>query len=279
MTDPGALTIFHNPDCGTSRNVLALIRAAGIEPEVIEYLKTPPDRTRLLALVARTGGTLRDLLREKGTPFAALGLGDPALSDDALLDAIAAHPILINRPIVVSPKGVRLCRPSDVVLDLLPHLPTTRLLKEEGVPVLKDSEISGTAPDLIAALAAADLPTDDLSEPGRRFFRFATLDGETVGFGGIEPYGRDVLLRSVAVAPAFRGTGIGRNLVPLLLWRAHAAGARQAWLLTTTAAPFFTQLGFREIARDDAPAAIRATRQAASLCPSSAPLLTRRISF
>ena len=112
--------IYHNPDCGTSRNTLAMIRNAGVEPHVIEYLKTPPSREMLTRLIARMGISVRELLREKGTPYAELGLGDPALSDAQLLDAMMAHPILINRPIVVSPKGVRLCRPSEEVLDLLP---------------------------------------------------------------------------------------------------------------------------------------------------------------
>ncbi|MFG1363635.1 arsenate reductase (glutaredoxin) [Xanthobacter versatilis] len=112
--------IYHNPACGTSRNTLAMIRNAGIEPHVIEYLKTPPSRTLLAELIARAGLTVRGALREKGTPYAELGLADEALSDDALLDAMMAHPILINRPLVVSPKGVRLCRPSELVLDLLP---------------------------------------------------------------------------------------------------------------------------------------------------------------
>lgn len=114
------VVIYHNPACGTSRNTLGLIRNAGIEPHVVEYLKTPPSRTMLRQLVDRMGGTVRGLLREKGTPYAELGLGDPGLGDDALLDAMMAHPILINRPIVVSAKGVRLCRPSEAVLDLLP---------------------------------------------------------------------------------------------------------------------------------------------------------------
>ena len=112
--------IYHNPDCGTSRNTLAMIRNAGVEPHVIEYLKTAPSRDMLTQLIARMGISVRGLLREKGTPYAELGLGDPALSDDQLLDAMMAHPILINRPIVVSPKGVKLCRPSEDVLDLLP---------------------------------------------------------------------------------------------------------------------------------------------------------------
>ena len=112
--------IYHNPNCGTSRNVLALIRNSGDEPEVIEYLKTPPSRARLVELIKAIGISPRELLREKGTPYAELGLDDPALSDAQVLDAMMAHPILINRPIVVTPEGVRLCRPSEDVLDLLP---------------------------------------------------------------------------------------------------------------------------------------------------------------
>lgn len=114
------VVIYHNPACGTSRNTLALIRNAGVEPHVIEYLKTPPTRVLLRQLLERAGLTVRQVLREKGTPFAELGLADPTLTDEQLLDAIDAHSILINRPLVVTPKGVRLCRPSEAVLELLP---------------------------------------------------------------------------------------------------------------------------------------------------------------
>ena len=129
------ITIYHNPDCGTSRNTLGLIRNSGEEPHIIEYLKTPPSRDELRDLVARMGITVRDLLREKGTPYAALGLDDPSLTDDRLLDAMMAHPILINRPIVVSPRGVRLCRPSERVLDLLPPQ-RGAFAKEDGEAVV-----------------------------------------------------------------------------------------------------------------------------------------------
>ena len=115
------IIIYHNPACATSRNTLGLIRNAGIEPQVIEYLKAPPTRETVVDLVARAGLTVRALLRQKGTPYADLGLDDPSLSDERLLDAMMAHPILINRPIVVTPLGVRLCRPSEVVLDILPE--------------------------------------------------------------------------------------------------------------------------------------------------------------
>lgn len=114
------VTIYHNPACGTSRNTLAMIRNAGIEPTIVEYLKTPPDRATLKALVAASGEPVRELMREKGTPYAELGLDDPKWSDDELIDFMLAHPILINRPIVVTERGTRLCRPSEVVLDLLP---------------------------------------------------------------------------------------------------------------------------------------------------------------
>ena len=115
------VTIYHNPACGTSRNVLALIRKAGFEPEVIEYLKTPPDRATLEGLIARLGIRPRELLREKGTPYAELGLGEDRWTDEQLIDQMLAHPILINRPIVITPWGVRLCRPSETVLDILPR--------------------------------------------------------------------------------------------------------------------------------------------------------------
>jgi arsenate reductase (glutaredoxin) len=130
------VTIYHNPACGTSRNVLGLIRNARIEPEVIEYLKTPPSRERLTDLIARMGVPVRAVLREKGTPYQELGLDNPALSDAQLLDAMLAHPILINRPIVVTPLGVKLCRPSETVLDLLPQPQQGAFAKEDGEAVV-----------------------------------------------------------------------------------------------------------------------------------------------
>ena len=129
------VVIYHNPDCGTSRNTLGLIRNAGVEPHVVEYLKTPPSRQMLQRLIARMNVTARDLLREKGTPYAELRLAEPTLSDAALLDAMMAHPILINRPIVVTPLGVRLCRPSEAVLDLLP-IQQREFVKEDGEGVI-----------------------------------------------------------------------------------------------------------------------------------------------
>jgi len=126
------VTIYHNPKCGTSRNVLAMIRRSGEEPVVIEYLKSPPSRERLKELIAAMGIPVRALLREKGTPYAELGLGDPKWSDEELIDFMIAHPILINRPIVVTPKGARLCRPSETVLDILPNPDVGRFVKEDG---------------------------------------------------------------------------------------------------------------------------------------------------
>ena len=126
------IVVYHNPACGTSRNTLAMIRNAGIEPHVIEYLKTPPSRALLESLIARAGMTPRALLREKGTPYAELGLDNPALTDAQLIDAMMAHPILINRPLVVSPLGVKLCRPSEAVLDLIPAAQQGAFAKEDG---------------------------------------------------------------------------------------------------------------------------------------------------
>lgn len=130
------VTIYHNPACGTSRNTLAMIRNAGIEPEVVLYLQTPPSRDTLLALIRASGLAVRDVIRQKGTPYEELGLADPALGDDALIDAMLAHPILINRPIVVTPLGTRLCRPSELVLDILPQPQQGAFTKEDGEAVV-----------------------------------------------------------------------------------------------------------------------------------------------
>ena len=132
MSDRPSVTIWHNPACGTSRNVLGLIRNAGIEPTIVEYLKTPPSRQELTGTIASAGLTVRAALREKGTPYAELGLGDPSLSDEDLVDAMMAHPILINRPFVTTPLGTRLCRPSEVVLDILPAPQKGAFAKEDG---------------------------------------------------------------------------------------------------------------------------------------------------
>jgi arsenate reductase len=127
-----SVTIYHNPDCGTSRNTLAMIRQSGIEPTVIEYLKTPPSREKLKELISAMGSSVRALLREKGTPCKELGLDDPRWTDEQLIDQMLGHPILINRPIVVTPKGVKLCRPSEAVLDILPNSHIGRFVKEDG---------------------------------------------------------------------------------------------------------------------------------------------------
>lgn len=136
--DTFPVTIYHNPDCGTSRNTLALIRHAGIEPTIIEYLKTPPSREVLIKLIADAMLRPREALREKGTPFAELGLGEPGITDMMIIDAMLTHSILINRPFVITPKGTRLCRPSETVLDILPPI-TLPFVKEDGEIVI-DSE-------------------------------------------------------------------------------------------------------------------------------------------
>lgn len=133
------ITIYHNPACGTSRNVLALIRNRSEEPRIVEYLKTPPSRAGLVDLITRMGVPVRAILREKGTPYHELGLDDPALSDDALFDAMMPHPILINRPIVITPLGVALCRPSETVLDILPSSQRGAFAKEDGEKIVDEA--------------------------------------------------------------------------------------------------------------------------------------------
>ena len=135
------ITIYHNPACGTSRNVLAMIRNSGEEPRVVEYLKTPPTREELAELIRRMGMRPRDLLRRKGTPYDELGLDDPKFSDEALIDLMIEHPILINRPIVVTPLGVRLCRPSETVLEILPNAQQQPFFKEDGTPLVPSGKL------------------------------------------------------------------------------------------------------------------------------------------
>lgn len=272
-----AVIIYHNPACGTSRNTLALIRHFGIDPTVIEYLKTPPSREDLAAILIKAGLTPHQAARKKGTPYAELGLA--GASDDAVLDAMIAHPVLINRPLVVSDTGAALCRPSDAVLDLLPAMTANDAFKEEGAPFLRDTPIGADDAGLNAALRRENLAVDDLSEAGRRFFVYRNLSGAMLGYGGYELYGSDALLRSVIVETDGRGHGIGRNLVALTCYRALRQGARTAWLLTTTAADFFEKLKFKRRAREDAPDAILETRQAQSLCPASAVLLSKKLEF
>ena len=271
------ITIYHNPDCGTSRNTLKLIRHFGIDAKVVEYVKTPPSRSELEALVARAGLGVRDVVRKKGTPYAELGLD--GAGDRALLTAMIAHPILINRPIVASETGVALCRPSDVALDVLPVQPGTDAFKEDGAPFLRDAPVKSDDPTLLAALKREDLPVEDIGEPGRQLFSYRTLAGTLVGFGGYESYGSDVLLRSIVVLPNARAKKIGRNLVPMLTYRAFREGGRTAWLLTRSAGGFFESLGYKRRERTEAPDAILSTRQAKSLCPASAALMARKIGF
>ena len=229
------VVIYHNPGCGTSRNALALIRHAGIEPHVIDYQTCPPSRELLAEMIERMGMAVRDVLKVKGTPYEELELGNPALSDGQLLDAMMAHPILINRPIVVSPLGAKLCRPSDMVLGLLPEKPLADFVKDDGEICLRDQEIAGTDAGLATALRDEGLPTGDLSDPGRRFHAYRTLSGEIVGYAGYELYGEAAFLRSLVVLPAWRGKGACKAIVARLARRAFDQGARTAWLMTTSA--------------------------------------------
>jgi arsenate reductase (glutaredoxin) len=272
-----SITIYHNPACGTSRNVLALIRAAGHEPTVIEYLSAPPDQASLTRLLTQMQMSARDLLRLKGTPFADSGLATAGLDDAQLIARMVVDPILINRPIVVSPLGVKLCRPSDLVVPLLPNGLRVDTLKSDGSPVLREVPIQDDIAELASALYAEGLPIDDLVDAGRRFFAYESLNGARVGFGGFECYGQEALIRSVVTLPHARGHGVGGSLLALLLRRAFDAGARRAWILTTNAAAYFERKGFRTVDRSQAPQEILVTQQVAALCPASAALLSRVI--
>lgn len=279
---PPPATVFHNPDCGTSRNALALLRLCGIEPTVVEYLTDPPGRERLRELIAAAGLTPREAMRHNPELVARLGLDGADVSDAELLDAMARNPILINRPIVVTPAAVALCRPSETVLDLVPagRAPTADAVKDDGTPFIRD-EPWAADDDLILHLEAAGLPTGDLREPGRTFYRYGLLGGTAVGFGGFERHGPDALLRSLCVMPRFHRRGVGRAMALLLMRRAFDRGARQGYAFAGTpeAAAFFRTLRFVEVARAAAPAALLATRQATALCPTSAALFTRPLAL
>jgi arsenate reductase len=266
-----SVTIYHNPDCGTSRNTLAMIRNAGIEPDIIEYLKTPPSRDTLVDLVNRMGVPLRTVLRRKGAPFDDLGLGDRSLPDAALLDAVARYPILLNRPIVVTPQGVRLCRPSEVVLDLIDRPQRTRFIKEDGQPVViaHPVDAAGQA-SMAAALNEAGLLPTDPDGPDQFLYRFTDTLGETVGFGGLEGSGPDLLLRSLVILPEFRGRGFGGAAATTLERIAGGIGPARLHLLTIGAGPFFERLGYHAAARAEAPPAIAQTGEFAGLCPATA---------
>ncbi|WP_082610116.1 arsenate reductase (glutaredoxin) [Bosea sp. Root381] len=270
--------IYHNPACGTSRNAFAMLERAGVDLTIVPYLDAPPTKERLRELSHLSGLTVREMIREKGSPFAELGLDRPLVDDEALLDAMVANPILINRPLVVTPKRAKLCRPSETVLDLLEDWPRKDVVKDDGTPFLESVRVPGGSEDLRDALAAASLPVDDLQESGRTFFRFQMLGGLVVGYGGYEVHGRDALLRSVCRTER-SAKGVGPNLVQLLMSRAFDDGARQAFVLTEDAAPFFRRIGFVDVDRATAPEAIRSTRQALELCPASAFLLSRRIAL
>ncbi len=273
-----SVTIYHNPDCGTSRNTLAMIRNAGIEPVVIEYLKTPPSSHELLELVRRMGVPLRSVMRRKGTPFDELGLGDPAVDDAALLAAIDHHPILINRPIVVTRRGAALCRPSEVILDLLDAPQRTDFIKEDGDRVVIADRLSlADLGELEAALMDAGLPAGDIASLTGSFYRFAKPLGQTVGYGGLQATGEDALLRSLVVLPAFRGQGFGKAVVLTLERIAATASHTTLHVLTISAEGLFTKLGYRAGPRESAPSAIAATSAFRDLCPASAIYLTKSV--
>lgn len=269
--------IWHNPECGTSRNVLHVLQACDLDPLIVDYRQKPPDRETLMQAIADAGMSVHDAIRQRGTPYAELGLDDPALDDDALLDAMLRDPILINRPFVRTDKGVALCRPADRVFDLLDGPFPADLTRTDAAPFVICGTIDATDRGFVAALEAEGLPVSDLAGSSGRYLSYATLDGTVIGYGGFELYGSDALIRSVVVLPQARGLGHGKAIVPRLLRRAFDFGARNAWLLTETAGPAFTKLGFSDVPRERAPDAIRDSQEFSTLCPASATLMRKTI--
>ncbi len=270
-----SVTIFHNPGCGTSSNTLAVLEAAGLAPRVVEYLQTPPSPPEIVDLARRAGVPLRALIRRRGTPFDQLGLGDPGMTDADLLDAIAAHPILLNRPIVVTDKAVALCRPSDAVLDMI-EAPTPDVMrKADGAPLVTVRPLA-EAEAARNALAAAGLPVDGIEGAHVALFEAIDSTRARVGFGALEGKGPDLLLRSIVIVPERRGQGLGAPLVHALERAAARRGAERLHLLTDTA-PFFETAGFGRADRMSAPQSIAATAEFSTLCPASAVYLTRPV--
>ena len=273
------LVIWHNPECGTSRNVLHILQACALDPQIVLYRETPPDRETLARTISDAGMSVRDCLRRKGTPYDAMGLDDPGLSGDDLLDAMLREPVLINRPFVRTGLGVALCRPAEVVFDLIDVPVPSDLTRSNGAALARDKRIGPDDPQLVAALETEALPVSDLASSGAIFFSYATPDGKPAGFGGFQPLGEDALIRSVVVLPDRRGQGLSKAIVPLLLRRAFDAGARMAWLLTDTAPGAFEKLGFAGADRSEAPKALRATEEFSALCPDSAVLMRKAIAL
>lgn len=238
-----------------------------------------PDRASLQQAIADAGMNVRDAMRRKGTPFEALGLDDPSLDDDALIDAMLAEPILINRPFVRTAGGVALCRPAERVFDLIDVSPPAGLTRTDARPLTPDTPVRADDPALAEALAGAGLPIEDLAQTSARFFSYAEPGGPVIGYAAFEPLGTHALVRSVVVLPQARARGHTRTIVPLLLRRAFDAGARDAWLLTETAEPVFERLGFVPVARQDAPREVRGTSQFSLLCPQSATLMHKKITL
>ncbi|MFC4277958.1 arsenate reductase (glutaredoxin) [Achromobacter aloeverae] len=260
------ITIYHNPDCGTSRNVLAALQALRLNPMVIEYLKAPPDAGTLKSLITAASMSVRDAIRVKGTPYKELGLDGAEWSDDALIEQTVRHPILINRPLVVTGKGVRLCRPSDVVLDLVDTPHGIRLEKEEGVPFLGDTLISSEA---VAAGQATPV----------QFYAYRATDGAVLAHASVALQGTHALVHTLTVDAAHRGQGLGHNVLALLLRRAFEQGARRAWVSSDTAGAFFGKSGFKTIDRGQAPSAVLAAGPPMDTNASTPTLYTRQISL
>jgi arsenate reductase len=235
--------IYHNPSCSMSRNALRLIRETGVEPRIIEYLETPPDRAELMQLLEAARISVPEILRSKESHFADLGLGDNPLPDSALLDALDAHPILMQRPIVVTALGVNVCRPPELVLALLQNAPRPGTKREDGSDFLIDEEIPFSA-ELIAELTSADASASELTEACTTL-RVRTLDGAEIGHAGFQIRGKAAELIAFTVLPAARRAHAGTNMMRLVLRRAYDLGAREMTVTTDRAVEFLAAVGFK----------------------------------
>lgn len=234
--------IYHNPSCSMSRNALRLIRETGVEPRIIEYLEAPPTRAELLQRLDEARIRVREILRSKESQFTDLGLADNSLTDTAMLDALDAHPILMQRPIVVTSRGVNVCRPPELVLALLQNAPPPGTKREDGSDFLIDEEIE-LSPQLISMLSAEGMPAGALDQ-NFTIYRVRSLAGAEIGYAGIGVEGRAARLLAFLVLPAERNKHAGRNMMHLLVRRAYDLGAREMSVTAGKAAGFFRSVGF-----------------------------------
>lgn len=237
-------SILYNPNCETCRNVLAFLRHCGEEPEIIEYLRTPLSPAELKKRIAESGLSPELVLRKKGTPYTAMGLNHPDLQDETRITAMLTHPILLNRPLVSHDGITRLCRPADLILDLVPESPDGDFIKADGRPLMRDIRIPATDEGLIPAFNCYGLKDPQVYPELCRFREFRTLAGRICGYTAMGVYGTDALIAALVVAPPMRKYHPERSMMRILMSRALMAGARTGWLVCHGVREEAAQLGF-----------------------------------